>query len=55
MSTHVRSAVPSEWEPAFITFCANQRFRRPVSKRVNSSKTDADDPTLIEPIRRAPA
>jgi putative SOS response-associated peptidase YedK len=24
--------------------------RRPVSKRVNSSRTPADDPTLIEPI-----
>jgi len=28
--------------------------RRPVSKRVNSSKADADDPTLIEPIELAP-
>ena len=24
--------------------------RRPVSKRVNSSKADVDDPTLIEPV-----
>jgi putative SOS response-associated peptidase YedK len=29
--------------------------RWPVSKRVNSSKADADDPTLIEPIQLAPA
>ena len=29
--------------------------RWPVSKRVNSSKADADDPTLIEPIQPAPA
>ena len=29
----------------------NDFLRRwPVSKRVNSSKADADDPTLIEPI-----
>jgi putative SOS response-associated peptidase YedK len=27
--------------------------RWPVSKRVNSSKADADDPTLIEPIQPA--
>ena len=29
--------------------------RWPVSKRVNSSKADADDPTLIEPIQLAAA
>jgi putative SOS response-associated peptidase YedK len=29
--------------------------RWPVSKRVNSSKADADDPTLIQPIQLAPA
>jgi putative SOS response-associated peptidase YedK len=29
--------------------------RWPVSKRINSSKADADDPTLIEPIQPAPA
>ena len=29
--------------------------RWPVSKRVNSSKADADDPTLIEPVQVAVA
>ena len=29
--------------------------RWPVSKRVNSSKADADDPTLIEPVELAAA
>ena len=29
--------------------------RSPVSKRVNSSKADADDPTLIEPVGLAAA
>jgi putative SOS response-associated peptidase YedK len=29
--------------------------RWPISKRVNSSKADADDATLIEPIQLAPA
>jgi putative SOS response-associated peptidase YedK len=29
--------------------------RWPVSKRVNSSKADADDPTLIEPIQQVAA
>jgi putative SOS response-associated peptidase YedK len=29
--------------------------RWPVSKRVNSSKADADDATLIEPIQRVAA
>jgi putative SOS response-associated peptidase YedK len=27
--------------------------RWPVSKRVNSSKADADDPTLVEPVELA--
>ena len=29
--------------------------RWPVSKRVNSSKADVDDATLIEPVELAPA
>jgi hypothetical protein len=38
----------------FLKPAANDDLRRwPASKRVNSSKADADDPTLIEPVQLA--
>ena len=40
----------------FLKPAPNDYLRRwPVSKRVNSSKADADDPTLIEPVQLATA
>lgn len=39
---------------ALMTAAAEQMLtKRPVSKRINSSRTAKDDPTLIEPVALA--
>ena len=47
----VRKQLNTLREKGDVTWITFLRFRNwPVSKRVNSSKADADDATLIEPI-----
>ena len=44
---------PTDTVAAIVPAAEDMLAKRPVSKRINSSRTAKDDPTLIEPVALA--